>query len=46
VTAARTGLVHLEDLSDEDLTKLDEEFKKLNDKLDEKLRKIETKSKL
>jgi low affinity Fe/Cu permease len=40
VTAARTGLVHLEDLSDEDLTKLDAEFKKLHHKLDEKLSKI------
>ncbi len=40
VTAARTGLVHLEDLSDDDLARLDEEFKKLHQKLDERLGKI------
>jgi low affinity Fe/Cu permease len=44
VRAARTGLVHLEDLSDEDLTKLDQEFKRLHEKLDEKLSKIEKKT--
>ena len=34
VGAARTGLVHLEDLSDEDLKKLETEFKKLHESLD------------
>ena len=34
VRAARTGFVHLEDLSDEDLKKLGEEFKKLHEKTD------------
>jgi low affinity Fe/Cu permease len=43
VTAARTRLVHLENLSDEDLTKLDQEFEKLHEKLDGKLNKIEEK---
>ena len=36
VGAARTGLVHLEDLSDEDLKKLETEFKKLHESLDRK----------
>jgi low affinity Fe/Cu permease len=44
VTAARTRLVHLENLSDEDLTKLDQEFEKLHEKLDDKLNKIEEKA--
>lgn len=37
VAAARTRLVHLEDLSDEDLKTLEEEFKKLHEKVDQKL---------
>jgi low affinity Fe/Cu permease len=37
VAAARTRLVHLEDLSDDDLKKLEEEFKKIHEKLERKL---------
>src|SRR5262245_40974362 len=37
VAKARTKLVHLEDLSDEDLKVLEQEFKKLHENLDEKL---------
>jgi low affinity Fe/Cu permease len=37
VGAARTGLVHLEDLSDDDLKTLETEFKKLHESLDRKL---------
>jgi low affinity Fe/Cu permease len=37
VAAARNRLVHLEDLSDEDLKKLEEEFKRLHEKVDRKL---------
>jgi low affinity Fe/Cu permease len=37
VKSARTRLVHLEDLSDDDLKKLEQEFKKLHEKLDDKL---------
>src|SRR3954454_7840703 len=37
VTSARTRLVHLEELSDADLGVLDEEFKKLHERLDKKL---------
>jgi low affinity Fe/Cu permease len=34
---ARTSLVHLEDLSDEDLKTLEEEFRKLHQRLEKKL---------
>src|SRR4051812_1969757 len=37
VASARNRLVHLEDLSDADLGVLDEEFKKLHERLDKKL---------
>jgi len=36
VASARNRLVHLEDLSDADLAKLEEEFKKLHDKVEQK----------
>jgi low affinity Fe/Cu permease len=36
VSAARNRLVHLEDLSDADLAKLEEEFKKLHEKVEKK----------
>jgi low affinity Fe/Cu permease len=36
VGAARTGLVHLEDLSDDDLKTLETEFKKLHESLERK----------
>jgi hypothetical protein len=41
---AELRLVHLENRSDEDLTKLDQEFEKLHEKLDNKLNKIEEKA--
>lgn len=37
VAAARTRLVHLEDLSDEDLNTLEKEFKRLHEKMERKL---------
>ena len=36
VTGARTGMVDLEDMSDEELEKLHKEFKRLHDRLDGK----------
>ena len=36
VASARNRLVHLEDLSDADLAKLEEEFKKLHEKVEKK----------
>ena len=36
LSSARDRLVHLEDLSDADLAKLEEEFKKLHDKVEKK----------
>jgi low affinity Fe/Cu permease len=37
VAAARNRLIHLEDLSDEDLNKLEQEFQKLHEKMEQKL---------
>ncbi len=37
VAAARTLLVHLEDLSDDDLNRLEQEFKKLHENMEQKL---------
>jgi len=36
VTAARTNLVHLEDLTDDELAKLEREFRRLHEKMQQK----------
>ena len=43
VDHARNRLVHLEDLSDADLSKLEEEFKKLHEKVEKKFEEHEKK---
>jgi low affinity Fe/Cu permease len=43
VSAARNRLVHLEDLSDADLAKLEEEFRKLHEKVEKKCEEHEHK---
>jgi low affinity Fe/Cu permease len=45
VTGARTGMVDLEDLSDEELEKLHEEFKRLHERLDHKTDKPKSEKK-
>lgn len=45
VTGARTGMVDLEDMSDEELEKLHKEFKRLHDRLDGKLEKTKSEKK-
>ena len=45
VASARNRLVHLEDLSDSDLAVLEEEFKKLHEKVEKKLAKEPAKDK-
>ncbi|HKP38253.1 MAG TPA: low affinity iron permease family protein [Pyrinomonadaceae bacterium] len=45
VTGARTGLVDLEDMSDEELEKLHKEFEDLHKQVDSKLNKTHGKSK-
>src|SRR5258708_7046532 len=41
VSSARNRLIHLEDLSDEDLMTLEKEFQKLHEKMEQKLRPAE-----
>jgi len=45
VTGARTGLVDLEDMSDEELEKLHEEFEDLHNRVDSRLKKSHGKKK-